>query len=117
MMIGATPSLCGVNNCRLLSCHKQREHNPHPSEAWSFMHDKDKKKLVKAGFATPRGGAKGAYQNHVVRSNQVIIPFEKFAIVPLHEYKDGYVVRLLPEQYFQSAEVPKPEFLKPDNPI
>lgn len=81
------------------------------------MRDKDKKKLVKAGFATPRGGAKGAYQNHVVRSNQVIIPFEKITIAPLEEYKDGYVVRLLPEQYFESAGVLKPEFLNPDNSI
>jgi BstXI restriction endonuclease len=81
------------------------------------MHDKDKKKLVKAGFATPRGGAKGAYQNHVVRSNQVIIPFEKYSIVPLYEYEHGYVVRLLPEQYFEKVGVPKSEFLKPDSPI
>jgi hypothetical protein len=109
-------TLCGVNKCRLLSGH-EREHNPYPTEAWGFMRDKDKKKLVKAGFATPRGGAKGAYQNHVVRSNQVIIPFEKSHIVPLDAFKDGYVIRLLPEQYFESIGVPKSEFLKPDNPI
>jgi hypothetical protein len=81
------------------------------------MRPKDKKKLVKAGFATPRGGAKGAYQNHVVRSNQVIIPFEKYYVAPLDTYEDGYVVRLLPEQYFEAARVIKPEFLQPDNPI
>jgi hypothetical protein len=81
------------------------------------MRDKDKKKLTKAGFATPRGGAKGAYQNHVVRSNQVIVPFEKYRLAPLNKYKDGYVIRLLPEQYFASAGVPKPQFLKPDSPI
>lgn len=81
------------------------------------MRDKDKKKLPKAGFATPRGGAKGAYQNHVVRSNQVIVPFEKLHLVPIDNYQDGYVVRLLPEQYFVSAGVPKPEFLRPDSPI
>lgn len=81
------------------------------------MLPRDKKKLVKAGFATPRGGAKGAYQNHVVRSNQVIIPFEMYHIVPLEEYRDGYVVRLLPDQYFEAAGVPKSEFLKQDSPI
>jgi hypothetical protein len=81
------------------------------------MGEKDKKKLVKAGFATPRGGAKGAYQNHVVRSNQVIIPFEKLHIAPLSAYKDGYVVRLLPEQFFEAPGIPKPEFLAPTNPI
>jgi hypothetical protein len=109
-------TLCGMNNCRLLSGHKG-QHKVFPTEAWDFMLDKDKKKLVKAGFATPRGGAKGAYQNHVVRSNQVIIPFEKYAIVPLHEYRNGYVVRLLPEQYFERASVPKPEFLAADSAI
>ena len=81
------------------------------------MQDKDKKKLVKAGFATPRGGAKGAYQNHVVRSNQVIIPFEKYTIAPLYALNDGYVIRLLPDQYFMSAGVPKAEFLRTDSPI
>jgi hypothetical protein len=100
----------------LLSGHEGK-HNIHPTEAWGFMLDKDKKKLVKAGFATPRGGAKGAYQNHVVRSNQVIIPFEEYNIAPLDAYKEGYVVRLLPEQYFAAAGTPKPEFLKHDNPI
>lgn len=108
--------LCGINNCRLLSGHKG-QHNAYPTEAWDFMGEKDKKKLVKAGFATPRGGAKGAYQNHVVRSNQVIIPFEKLHIVPLSAYKDGYVVRLLPEQFFEAPGIPKAEFLDPANPV
>lgn len=106
-----------MNNCRLLSGHKEKHHNPFPTEAWGFMRDKDKKKLDKAGFATPRGGAKGAYQNHVVRSNQVIIPFEKYHIAPVDAYNDGYVIRLLPDQYFESAGVPKAEFLKADSPI
>jgi hypothetical protein len=109
-------TLCGVNKCRLPSNH-DGQHDPYPTKAWSFMLPKDKKKLVKAGFATPRGGAKGAYQNHVVRSNQVIIPFEKFAIAPLGAFHDGYVIRLLPEQYFESANVIKPEFLQSENPI
>lgn len=81
------------------------------------MLDKDKKKLVKAGFATPRGSAKGAYQNHVVRSNQVIVPYERFDEVPLHEFRDGYVVRLYPEQFFESPGVPKSAFRDPDAPI
>lgn len=81
------------------------------------MGEKDKKKLVKAGFATPRGGAKGAYQNHVIRSNQVIIPYEKLHIVPLDAYKDGYVVRLLPEQFFEAPGIPKPELFDPTSPI
>jgi hypothetical protein len=106
-----------VNGCRLLPGHKGKKHNPHPKEAWDFMKPKDKKKLDKAGFATPRGGAKGAYQNHVVRSNQVIIPFEMYNIVPIDVYKDGYVIRLLPKQYFESAGIPKSEFLEPDSPI
>lgn len=109
-------TLCGVNNCRLLSNHSGH-HDPYPTKAWDFMLPKDKKKLVKAGFATPRGGAKGAYQNHVVRSNQVIIPFEKYSIAPLEAFQDGYVVRLLPEQYFASAGGVKPEFVRVDNPI
>lgn len=109
--------LCGVNGCRLLFGHKGKSHNPYPAEAWGFMEQRDKNKLTKAGFATPRGGAKGAYQNHVVRSNQVIIPFEKYNIVPIDSYKDGYVIRLLPEQYFEAAGIPKPEFLKLDSPV
>lgn len=116
-MLGRSQTLCGVNGCRLLSNHKGKQHNAYPTEAWSFMHDKDKKKLAKAGFATPRGGAKGAYQNHVDRSNQVIVPFEMYDIAPLDRYEDGYVVRLLPEQYFEVAGVPKSQFLKPDSSV
>jgi hypothetical protein len=109
-------TLCGVNSCRLPSKH-DGNHDPYPTKAWGFMVQKDKNKLVKAGWATPRGGAKGAYQNHVVRSNPVIIPFEKYHLAPLDSYEDGCVIRLLPEQYFESAGVVKPEFLRPDNPI
>lgn len=117
MLAGPQLTLCGVNNCRLPFDHEQRTHNTYPTEAWDFMHPKDKKKLDKAGFATPRGGAKGAYQNHVVRSNQVIVPFEKYHIVPLDSFDDGYVIRLLPEQYFESAGIPKTEFLESNGPI
>lgn len=110
------PTLCGVNGCRLLSKHNGN-HDPCPTKAWDFMQQKDKKKLDKAGYATPRGGAKGAYQNHVVRSNRVIIPFEKYHLAPLDSYQNGFVIRLLPDQYFESAGVVKSEFLRPDNPI
>lgn len=116
MLARSQLTLCGVNRCRLLSNH-DGNHDLYPTKAWGFMRSIDKKKLVKAGFATPRGGAKGAYQNHVVRSNQVIIPFEKYYLAPLDGYEDGFVVRLLPEQYFESTGVAKPEFLQPDNPI
>ena len=112
-MTTATVSLCGVDGCRRLAGHAAN-HDPFPSEAWNFFSEKDKKKIVKAGFATPRGGAKGAYQNHVVRSSKVIIPFERVEDVELALYKDGYVVRLLPEQYFGGPSAPKPEFLAPD---
>ena len=67
------------------------------------MGKSDKNKIAKAGFATPRGGHKGAYQNHVLRSNKVIVPYEHLDAVPLEEFKNGYVVRLLPEQYFKKA--------------
>jgi hypothetical protein len=114
MTFSNLPKLCGVNGCRLLSGHSA-EHNSYPTSAWSFMQKKDRNKLDKAGFATPRGGAKGAYQNHVVRSNRVIIPYERLSIVPLDEYKDGYVIRLYPEQYFESMGVPKARFLARNN--
>src|SRR5438105_4323141 len=101
--------LCGVNNCRLLSGHKG-QHNPYPL-VWQFMDRKDRDKLGKAGYATPRGGAKGAYQNHVVRSNRVIIPFEKLKDVNLGDFKNDCVIRLFPHQYFASPGVAKSEFL------
>jgi hypothetical protein len=81
------------------------------------MNAKDKAKLGKAGFATPRGGKKGAYQNHVVRSNKVIIPYERFQGCDLTPYTDGWVVRFLPDQYFASPGVPKPEFSKSTSPL
>lgn len=106
------PELCGRDGCRLLAGH-QGQHDRYP-EAWRFFAEKDRKKLTKAGFATPRGGAKGACQNHVLRSNKVIVPFERLAEAPLDRYEDGYVVRLFPEQYFDTPGTPKAEFLGAD---
>lgn len=85
-------------------------HNCVPTAAWIFLRVKDQDKIDKAGYATPRGGAKGAYQNHVVRSNRVIVPFERIGIVPLEELRDGYLIRLFPDQFFESAGKPKVEF-------
>lgn len=104
------PTLCGINGCRLISQHRGK-HNQYPTQAWEFMEKKDRAKLDKAGFATPRGGSKGAYQNHVKRSNKVIVPFERLSITPLHEYQDGYVIRIYPEQYFEAPIIVKPQFI------
>jgi hypothetical protein len=109
-------ALCNTEGCRLLEGHSG-SHSRFPSQAWSFLAQKDKNKLSKAGFATPRGGGKNAYQNHVVRSNKVIIPFEKYNSEILNLYKEGYVVRVYPEQYFAAANTPKEEFLQPNAPI
>ena len=95
--------LCGVDGGLRLAKHKGA-HSIYPTEAWGFFAEKDKKKLVKAGFATPRVGKKGAYQNHVVRANQVIIPFERLGNVEFGLYKNGYVIRLL---RYASPAVPK----------
>jgi len=100
------PELCGIDKCRLMKGHKGA-HDNYPSSAWEFMNDRDKRKLVKAGFATPRGGDKGAYQNHVVRNNRVIIPYEKLKSSNLSNYKNGYTIRIFPEQYFESKGKPK----------
>jgi hypothetical protein len=115
-MNGHIPELCNTDGCRRLSGH-QGDHDPRPSEAWDFFDDRDKNKLAKAGFATPRGGAKGAYQNHVVRSSKVIIPFERLGDVDLNLYRNGYVVRLLPEQYFEGPGQPRQEFLQQGAPV
>ena len=80
------------------------------------MASKDKDKLSKAGFATPRGGAKGAYQNHVLRSNKVIVPYERLRQAPLASYEDGYVIRLFPEQYFDGPGQVKADFGQPNAP-
>jgi hypothetical protein len=104
--------LCLEEGCRRRRGHAGG-HDRRPSEAWQFFAEKDKRKLTKAGFATPRGGARGGYQNHVVRSSQVIVPYERLGDIDLSLYRDGYVVRLLPEQYFASAGTPRPEFVGP----
>ena len=106
-------ALCGQDGCRRIAGH-QGTHDPYPGEAWNFLFEKDKNKIAKAGFATPRGGAKGAYQNHVTRSSKVIIPYERLLDIELHRYRSAYVIRLLPEQYFDGPDTPKPEFLVQD---
>lgn len=107
--------LCGIDGCRRIRGHAG-QHAPYP-ELWTFFTQKDKKKIGKAGFATPRGGAKNAYQNHVVRSNKVIIPFGRLGEADLSLYEDGYVIRLLPEQYFESAGNPRGIFLGSDQVV
>jgi hypothetical protein len=110
---GQVPELCNIGGCRRSRGH-QGGHDLRPTEAWEFFDEKDKNKLVKAGFATPRGGAKGGYQNHVVRSSKVIVPFERLDDVDLNLYQNGYVIRLLPEQYFEAARQPRAQFLQQD---
>lgn len=101
------------DGCRRLAGHSG-QHDKYPAEAWVFLATKDKDKIGKAGYATPRGGHKGAYQNHVYRNNRVIIPYERIDDVELGSFQDGYVVRLLPEQYFDSPLQTKAEFQAAD---
>ncbi|MEV0005173.1 restriction endonuclease [Micromonospora sp. NPDC050980] len=107
--------LCGQLGCRKLAKHGG-VHKERPEDAWDFLLPKDRAKVNKAGYATPRGGAKGAYQNHVYRNSKVIVPYERLAEVDLAQFKDGYVIRLLPNQYFASAGVPRSEFERPGSP-
>lgn len=102
-------TLCSINGCRRRQGHTGA-HDPYPTRAWDFLAEKDKKKLTKAGFATPRGGEKGAYQNHVARNNKVIVPYERFEGLDLTHFRDGYVIRVFPDQYFISAQNIRPEF-------
>ncbi len=108
-------TLCLEHGCRKLLGHLG-QHDQYPSAPWAFMASKDKDKLSKAGFATPRGGAKGAYQNHVLRSNKVIVPYERIGQAPLASYEDGYVIRLFPDQYFGGPGQVKAEFNQPNAP-
>ena len=101
---------CNIDGCRRLLAHAG-QHDPYPTKAWDFLAEKDKKKLTKAGFATPRGGEKGAYQNHVDRSNKVILPFERLAGSNVGHFRDGYVIRIFPDQYFSATHTVKPEVL------
>ena len=102
-------ALCNTEGCRLLEGHAGT-HNIFPTSAWNFFTQRDKNKINKAGFATPRGGAKSAYQNHVTRNNKVIIPYERLDEEAINLYEDGYVLRLYPEQYFSAPGTPKAEF-------
>ena len=111
-----TVDLCGVDGCRKVRGH-HGPHDPRPSQAWAFLESKDRKKITKAGFATPRGGQKGAYQNHVLRSNKVIVPFEHLRSAPLGDFENGYVVRLFPGQYFKKAGKIKRKFKGPNAPL
>ncbi len=108
--------LCTIEGCRKPAGHIGR-HDPYPKSAWAFLRAQDKNKIEKAGYATPRGGDKGAYQNHVVRSNRVIVPFERIETAPLDQFERGYVVRLFPDQYFESAGTPKAYFREPGCPV
>lgn len=110
------PELCLVDGCLRLKAHGG-SHDPRPEEPWDFFGAADRKKIDKAGYATPRGGNKGAYQNHVYRNNKVIIPFEHIDQVDLSQYADGYVVRLFPDQYFESAGVARHRFSEPGAPV
>jgi hypothetical protein len=101
--------LCNTAGCRRTPGHAG-PHDQYPTKAWEFLSEKDKKKLTKAGFATPRGGEKGAYQNHVARNNRVIVPFERLAGLDLTHFRDGYVIRVYADQYFSSRNVVRPEF-------
>ena len=103
-------SLCNNPNCNLLSGHKG-DHLFVYKKAWeSKFNSDDINKIQKAGYCTPRGGAKGGYQNHVNRNSKVIIPYEKLSEVNLNNYKDGYVIRIFPSQYFSGKNVVKKEF-------
>ena len=110
------PELCLIEGCLRLVAHNG-DHNPRPPEAWDFFGAADLNKINKAGYATPRGGDKGAYQNHVYRNNKVIIPFEHLDQVDLMQYADGYVVRLFPDQYFESPGVVRKRFTEPGSPV
>lgn len=76
-------------------------HKAQPTLWNNILHDpgdRTYKKIVKAGFATPRGGAKGGYQNHVTRSSRVIIPFEHADKVNFSNYEQGAVIRVTAPQ-------------------
>ena len=111
----SAPKLCLQDECLRLAGH-QGLHDPRPAEAWNFLGVADLNKINKAGYATPRGGAKGAYQNHVYRNNRVIVPFEHLETVDLSSFVDGYVIRLFPDQYFETPGTPKASFSETNAP-
>jgi hypothetical protein len=47
-----------------------------------------------------------------VRSNKVVIPYERLDQVNLGQFRDTHVIRLLPEQYFDAPGVPKADFVQ-----
>jgi len=104
--------------CLLDGCRQQKDHAgkcvKYPTKIWDFLEAADKHKLDKAGFATPRGGDKGAYQNHVVRNNKVIIPYEHREGVDVNHFENGYVYRVFPDQYFSDRNMVKAEFIDGD---
>ena len=103
--------LCLDPNCNLPLHHKGK-HSFVYKKAWESKFNKDDiNKIQKAGYCTPRGGAKGGYQNHVNRNSKVIIPYEKLSEVTLSNYKDGYVIRLFPSQYFSAKNTIADSFL------
>lgn len=104
-------TLCNDPNCNLLANHRGK-HQFIFKKAWeaSFNSD-DANKINKAGYCTPRGGAKGGYQNHVNRNSKVIIPYEKLSEVHLDNYRDGYVIRLFPSQYFSARHTVNDNFI------
>lgn len=103
-------TLCSDPNCNLKANHKGA-HSFIYKKAWTdLFNDDDINKIQKAGYCTPRGGAKGGYQNHVNRNSKVIIPYEKLPEVTLENYRDGYVIRIFPSQYFSSKHVVRDEF-------
>lgn len=102
--------LCKNPDCNLPIHHKGK-HSFIYKKAWeALFRTDDINKIQKAGYCTPRGGAKGGYQNHVNRNSKVIIPYEKLSEVTLDNYKDGYVIRLFPSQYFSKKHIVKEEF-------
>lgn len=104
-------TLCNDPNCNLLANHKGK-HQFVYKKAWKdHFTAEDINKIEKAGYCTPRGGAKGGYQNHVNRNSKVIIPYEKLSEVNLDNYKDGYVIRLFPSQYFVKKHTVNEEFI------
>ena len=103
--------LCNNPDCNLL-VHHSGAHSFVYKKAWeSVFNTDDINKIQKAGYCTPRGGAKGGYQNHVNRNSKVIIPYEKLNEVTLSNYKDGYVIRLFPSQYFSDRLTVRDEFI------
>ncbi len=102
--------ICNDPNCNLEQNHNG-SHSFICKKAWeAFFNSDDINKIQKAGYCTPRGGAKGGYQNHVNRNSKVIIPYEKLNEVNLANYKDGFVIRVFPTQYFTSKYVIAKEF-------